>query len=165
MRTRYTERSVPGASMASMEHWLPLFSSTMEPILDYVPDAAVTLDSQAEKSRDSRFSQSPISTMRGRRSSRSRRRPTIPSTSALPPGMLFWTRAAWDDLLATRAGRDGYGIPFALAEGAGRCRCGGRGDQDFADARAKPDVNVFDALKSHIEELQKHEPALCRRRL
>ena len=48
-------------------------------------------------------------------------------------------------------------IPFALAEGQAGVDAEGRRGRDFADARAKPDVNVFDALKSHIEELQKHD--------
>jgi transcription-repair coupling factor (superfamily II helicase) len=46
-----------GRKHGGMEHWLPLFHSTMETILDYAPNAVVTLDPQAEESRDARFSQ------------------------------------------------------------------------------------------------------------
>jgi transcription-repair coupling factor (superfamily II helicase) len=144
-----------GRKHGGMEHWLPLFHSTMETILDYVPDAAVTLDPQAEESRDSRFSQI-ADFYHARKTLQSvEKKANNPVYKPLPPAMLFLDEASWDDLLAARA--VGQLVPFALAEGQAGVDAEGRRGRDFADARTKPDVNVFDALKSHIEELQKHD--------
>ena len=46
-----------GRKQAGMEHWLPLFHPEMETLLDYLPDAPVTLDHQAEEAREARLAQ------------------------------------------------------------------------------------------------------------
>ena len=44
-----------GRLYAGMEHWLPLYHERLETLLDYAPGAAVTLDYQADESRDARI--------------------------------------------------------------------------------------------------------------
>ena len=38
-----------------IEHWLPLFHESLETLLDYLPDAIVTLDHMVEEARDARL--------------------------------------------------------------------------------------------------------------
>ena len=112
-----------GRKHGGMEHWLPLFHSTMETILDYVPDAAVTLDPQAEELRDSRFSQI-ADFYHARKTLQSvEKKANNPVYKPLPPAMLFLDEASWDDLLAARA--VGQLTSFRAGGGAGWCRCGG----------------------------------------
>src|SRR3546814_7991386 len=51
-----------GRRQAGMEHWLPLFHAGMETLFDYLPNAIVTLDHQAEEARDTRLAQDRKST-------------------------------------------------------------------------------------------------------
>ncbi|EWY42093.1 transcription-repair coupling factor [Skermanella stibiiresistens SB22] len=149
------EAITAGRKYGGMEHWLPLFHSGMETILDYAPDAVVTLDPQAEESRDSRFAQI-ADFYHARKTLQSvEKKANNPVYKPLPSAMLYLDEDGWNDLLARRA--VGLLSPFAQAEGQAGVDAEGRRGRDFADARAKPDVNVFDALRSHIDELQKHD--------
>ncbi|WP_158045714.1 transcription-repair coupling factor [Skermanella pratensis] len=144
-----------GRKHGGMEHWLPLFHSGMETILDYVPEAVVTLDPQAEESRDSRFAQIADFYHARKTLQAVEKKANNPVYKPLPPAMLYLDEDGWNALLGARS--VGQLVPFALAEGQAGVDAGGRRGRDFADARAKPDVNVFDALRSHVEELQKHD--------
>src|SRR5437870_9494697 len=44
-----------GRRHAGMEHWLPLYYETLETLFDYLPQAAVTFDYQAEEARGHRL--------------------------------------------------------------------------------------------------------------
>jgi transcription-repair coupling factor (superfamily II helicase) len=44
-----------GRRYIGMEHWLPLYYESLETVFDYLPDAAVTLDHQAEDVRSDRL--------------------------------------------------------------------------------------------------------------
>ncbi|MDE2336938.1 MAG: transcription-repair coupling factor, partial [Alphaproteobacteria bacterium] len=44
-----------GRKYAGLEHWLPLYYDHLETLFDYVPEATVTLDNQAEQARDVRL--------------------------------------------------------------------------------------------------------------
>ena len=44
-----------GARRQGMEQWLPLFYERMETLFDYLPEAPVILDHQAEEARDARL--------------------------------------------------------------------------------------------------------------
>ncbi len=141
-----------GRLYAGLEHWLPLYHEGLETILDYVPGAGVVLDYQAEESREARlelirdFYNARIAHRKAEESSGASYRP-------LPPEMLYLTAAEWEDRLSDRA--VGLLSPFAALEDApGRIDAGGRKGRDFADARAQPGVNVFDALRAHVAGLQ-----------
>src|SRR3546814_14710427 len=61
----------------------------------------------------------------------------------------------WDRLLAERA--VAAFPPFGGPEkGAAALDAGGRRGRNFADARAKPDVNVFEELREHIAHLRQN---------
>jgi len=141
-----------GRLYAGIEHWLPLYHERMATLLDYLPGAAVTLDYQAEEARSARldliddFYSARLAYQKAEEASGAPYRP-------LPPEMLYLTAEEWDAALAARA--VGLLSPFAAPEGvAGTIDAGGRKGRDFADVRAQTGVNVFDALRGQIADLQ-----------
>jgi transcription-repair coupling factor (superfamily II helicase) len=142
-----------GRLYAGLEHWLPLYHERLGTLLDYAPGAAVTLDYQADESRDARialigdFYEARLAYRKAEEAMGAPYRP-------LPKEMLYLTTSEWDDLLSERA--VALLSPFDAPEGApGVIDAGGRRGRDFADARAQPDLNVFDVLRDHAAALQK----------
>ncbi|MEX1205468.1 MAG: transcription-repair coupling factor [Dongiaceae bacterium] len=142
-----------GRQYAGMEHWLPLFQARLETALDYLPGATVTLDHQAEAARDARletiadFYRARTELQRAESAGGTVYRP-------LPPERLYLDGAEWDALLATRL--SAVLSPFAAPEGAADCAdAGGRPGRDFAEARTRADVNLYDAVRAHIEAEQR----------
>lgn len=142
-----------GRRYGGVEHWMPLFHERLDTLFDYLPDAPVTLDEQAEAAADDRFAQ--ILDFHGSRKAFQavERKSNVPVYKPLPPSLLYLDRAAFDGILARRP--VGVLSPFAPAEGSDGFDADGRRGHDFADARARPDVNVFEAVKSHVAELQR----------
>jgi len=144
-----------GRKHAGMEHWLPLFHASMETLPDYVPGAMVTLDHQAEEARDSRLGQ--IAEFYDARrtfmaaGAQGGVQSGAPVYKPLPPDRLYLTGDEWESQLAPRA--VAQLSPFAPA-GEGAFDAGGRRGRDFADARAQPDVNPFDAVREHAGALR-----------
>ena len=139
-----------GRAHVGMEHWLPLFYERLDTILDYLPDAAVTFDHQAEQAIATRL-ETIQEFYDARRSLADADRATL--YMPVPPDTLFLDRAALDALLATRA--IGSFSPFKAPLGAGTVDAGGQPGRDFADARAHPEVNLFDAVREHIAAEQR----------
>ena len=140
------KRRVPG-----IEHWLPLFHERLETLFDYLPDATVSLDFQLEEGVAARLELI---------ADYYQARLTVASTDTVeegglryrpvPPERLFLDRAEWDKRLAERPVA-GF-TPFAAPESVAHViDAGGRLGRDFADVRARPDVNVFDAVREMIE--------------
>jgi transcription-repair coupling factor (superfamily II helicase) len=133
-----------GRRAAGMEHWLPLFFERLETLFDYLPQAAVTLDPHAGDAGEARFE-----TIGDYFAARQTRHPGEPPYHALPPERLYLGREEWGRLLGTRA--VGAFTHFAAPEHAeNTVDAGGRGGRDFADVRAHPDANVFDAVRDVI---------------
>ena len=143
-----------GRRHPGMEHWLPLFHGSLETLSDYLPDAIISLDPQAEEARDSRFAQ-VADFFDARKSLRQAERAagTAPY-KPLPPDRLYLDKTSWDLILGCHA--VAQLSPFAVPPGLkGQMDAGGRRGMDFAEARARPDLNVFDAVHEHIVELAK----------
>ncbi|MEX2632283.1 MAG: transcription-repair coupling factor [Tistlia sp.] len=120
-----------GRPHPGMEHWLPLFYPTLETLLDYLPEAAVTLDHQAEEVRDAR-----LETVEDFFEARSSIAGAAAAGGApyrpLKPERLYLSAAEWDERLG---GRPSVVFePFAGA-GANVEDAGGRHVRDFTDAR------------------------------
>jgi len=135
-----------GRRPAGIEHWLPLFFERLETLFDYLPGAAVTLDPHAGDSGEARFE-----TIADYFAAR-QQAPAVPGEPPyrpLAPDRLYLTRGEWEELLAPR-GVAAFS-PFAAPEHAEHTiDAGGRGGRDFADVRAQPDANVFDAVRDAI---------------
>ncbi|MBC7905825.1 MAG: transcription-repair coupling factor [Rhodospirillaceae bacterium] len=139
-----------GIKFTGMEHWLPLFHDGLDTLFAYVPEAVVVLDYQATEAREARHTL-VLEYYDARR--------TITGAGLaesgmvyhpIPPPKLYLDQAEWDRLLAIRPT---YALsPFGALEGVDKAvDVEGRAGRDFGDVRAQPGVNVYDALKEHVE--------------
>ena len=137
-----------GRRPIGVEHWLPLFHETMDTVLDYMPKAAkIVFDHQIEQARDSRFEM-----IRDYYDARADVADSALSGEApynpVDPALLYLDEEAWKNVL------DGYGIgqlsPFVAPEGDNVIDSEGRRCLDFAEARANPNANVYDAVRQYV---------------
>src|SRR5215472_10490482 len=139
-----------GHRYAGMEHWLPFYYETLETIFDYVPGAAVSLDHEVEEIRADRLA--GIADFYAARQSLLRNRETqssAPIYRPVPPEQLFLDDAEWGRRLGER--RVAQLSPFAAPPEAPLAHdAGGRRGRDFAEARANPNVNVFEAVRDAL---------------
>jgi transcription-repair coupling factor (superfamily II helicase) len=134
-----------GRRHPGMEHWVPLFHPTMENLLDYLPDAAVSLDHQSDEVLDSRLEMIADHAQARKAVPRDGEVPYRP----IPPDMLYLDRDGWEEMLS-------FGpllafTPFAKPDGAGGIDGGGRPGPVFAQSGGGPGVNVFDQLRGQAE--------------
>lgn len=143
-----------GRRFNGMEHWLPLFHDGLDTLFAYVPEAVVTLDHQALEARDSRL-EMVAEYYEARRSLSDQNmaeggfvyRP-------VPPEHLYLGGDEFERLLNARP--HGLFSPFAAPDvGSTAVDVGGLTGRDFADVRARPGENVYDALRQHIVGQQK----------
>src|SRR5262249_40465813 len=139
-----------GRRHAGMEHWLPLYYEALETLVDYLPGAAVTLDYQALDVRDTRLG--TIADFYAAR--RTIATPNAPTYRPVKPEQLFLDEAEWAAALARRA--VGELTPFAAPEGhAAAVDAGARPGRSFAEARANPKANLFEAVEAAIVDERK----------
>lgn len=151
-----------GQRHIGMEHWLPLYHDRLETLFDYLPDAAITLDHQADEATEARFDmiaeyyQARLDMMPTRRRGSAATGDTGAPYKPVPPDRLFLNRGEWAERLASRP--TVAFSPFAADEAAnGASDAGGRRMQDFAAARADPNVQLLDAVRDRLErEAAKH---------
>jgi transcription-repair coupling factor (superfamily II helicase) len=142
-----------GRKHPGMEHWLPLFHQSMESLLDYAPKALLSLDYQADESFHSRLAQvEDFYSSRADMMAAEKKAGNVPY-KPVPPGLLYFDLAGWTAMLHA------HGVvqlsPFTLPPGIkGQMDAGGTRGFDFAEARNRPDLNVFDALREHVATLR-----------
>jgi len=140
-----------------MEHWLPLFHERLETLFDYLPEAAVSFDHQAEEGMAARleviaeYYGARVEMLPANRREAQAAAASAPPYKPVPPEHMFLDSAAWVDRLA---GRPVLGFaPFALPTGtAGTVDAGGRQIRDFAASRARPDAQLFDDVRDRLAE-------------
>ncbi|WP_366556000.1 transcription-repair coupling factor [Aquibaculum sediminis] len=138
-----------GRPHPGMEHWLPLFHDGLETLFDYIGDAPITLDHQAEAVRDTRLEQ--IADFHQARVQLARADLAEGSAyNALPPEQLYLSKEEWEAQLSARAYAEF--TPFDLPEEAeGHADAGGRRAPDFAAERATSEGKAFEAVCAWIE--------------
>ncbi len=142
-----------GRRYIGMEHWLPLYYESLETLFDYLPEAAVTLDHEAEGVRRDRLEQ--VNDFYAARRDVSRAaRAASPPYRAVEPKQLFLDDGEWDALLKRR--HVGEFTPFAGEGRAPSVDAGAHPGRDFAEARASQSVNLFDAVRDHILDERDH---------
>lgn len=136
-----------GSRYPGQEHWLPLFHESLETLADYVPDAALTFDHNADEAVRQRFEQ--ISEhYEARREALEVATFGAPPYRPVPPEAMFLSGADWARLLA---GRDVFRLdPFDQAPAEGIVSWDGQPGRSFAPERKSEDINVFDAVVGHI---------------
>lgn len=150
-----------GRRPIGVEHWLSLFHDGMETVLDYLPQKAkIILDHQAEQARDSRlemitdYYQARVDMQDAKLSGEAPYNP-------IEPSLLYLDADDWTHLL------DGYGVgeftPFIAPPGHDSIDAQGRRCLDFAEARANPEANVYDAVRQYIvgEQNQKQRVVIA----
>ena len=144
-----------GHRYAGMEHWLPFYYETLETIFDYVSGAVVSLDHEVEEIRIDRLA--GIADFYAARQSLLRTKETqsaAPIYRPVPPDQLFLDDAEWTRRLGKR--RVAQLSPFAAPPEASLAYdAGGRRGRDFSEARANPNVNVFEAVRDALDAEQK----------
>ncbi len=137
-----------GRRHPGMEHWVSLFHTTMETLLDYLPDAAVSLDHQSEDVLTARLEMIADHYAARNAPPREGEVPYRP----LPPAQLYLDRAGWDALFAP--GSLTTFSPFAPADGAQGVDGGGRpgpiyaqGGGTLGGGAGGPGITVFDQFK------------------
>ena len=132
-----------------IEHWLPLFHESLESILDYVPDAVVTLDHLAEEARDAR-----LEMIAEYYAARRDREQTVSEDSVvyrpLEPDRLYATKQEWDLALG---GREVMAFSsFAVPPSDHAIDMGAREGRNFTAERAGTTGGLLDAVHQHLED-------------
>ncbi|MCW5750362.1 MAG: transcription-repair coupling factor, partial [Alphaproteobacteria bacterium] len=143
-----------GRKYIGMEHWLPLFHTSLETLFDYAPGAALTMDHLAEQARDERLA-AIADYYEARRAARGGGLGEAGSTyKPLPPDLMYLSATDWDGV--ARARPLAVFSPFKLPDGQPDAIDGGgvRG-RDFAPERTQPGSNVYDAVRAHVHDLKK----------
>jgi len=141
-----------GRRYGGFEHWLPLFHERLETLFDHLPGAVVTLDHQSEEAVVARIEQINES-FDSRTEFAGRKDSDGPVYRPLLPDRLYLTARDWRTRLTERA--IGILSPFAPPpEATNVLDLGGRPGPSFAQARTQTDVNVFDAVREHIDAEQ-----------
>ncbi|MDQ0468818.1 transcription-repair coupling factor [Labrys wisconsinensis] len=141
-----------GRRYPGFEHWLPLFHSRLDTLLDYLDGVPVALDALAEDAAGERLAQ--IKDYYDARHEGIGKSGEAVPYKPLPPDRLYLGPQEWrrrlDEAPLARF------TPFATPETAGRVivDCGGRQGRTFAAERAADEGNVFDAVVRHVRERQ-----------
>jgi transcription-repair coupling factor (superfamily II helicase) len=139
-----------GRKHIGLEHWLPLFHEQLETLFDYLPGAAVTFDAQVEEAITARLEQINEYYEARRALMKSSERDGSPY-KPLPPDRLYLTEADWRAALRPLA--VGAFSASPAPDGPDRVDEGGRPGHEFAEARVRPDINLFDAVRDHFAKL------------
>lgn len=141
-----------GRRPIGVDHWIALFHDKMETLFDLMPDAAVVLDHQIDLARDARLDLIAEYYTARVDVAGSTAAAGAPPYNPVPPEWLYLNAKDMDAALKFRAV---IGLtPFSEPEGEASVDLGGRSGRDFADARLRTDVNVFDAVGTRIAEEQ-----------
>jgi transcription-repair coupling factor (superfamily II helicase) len=129
-----------GRRHPGMEHWAPLFHPTMETLLDYLPDAAVSLDNLWEDVLGARLEMIADHYQARRIIPRDGEVPYRP----VPSERLYLDRSEWDEVLS-------YGplfafTPYSMADTITGIDAGGRPGVVFTQAGSHAAGTVFQQL-------------------
>ena len=137
-----------GRRYPGMEHWLPLFHTSLETLFDYLPGTPLALEHLAEDAAHERFTQ--IADYYDARRDALKDGVT-PPYKPLPADRLYLP----ENELQERLGASALAklTPFAVPE-AGVIDVGAKAGHNFAAERAAPNSNVFEAVTQHVLALQ-----------
>jgi transcription-repair coupling factor (superfamily II helicase) len=144
-----------GRKFLGQEHWLPLFHDGLATVLDYLPTASVSFDHDIEEAvavrqetiRDYYEARRMVDAASGGSAKLSLEESGI-VYHPVPPDLMFLDARAW---IAALRGRAPTAFrAYTAADLGGIEDAGGRPGRDFADVRARPNENVFEAFIAHV---------------
>ncbi|MCE9507894.1 MAG: transcription-repair coupling factor [Alphaproteobacteria bacterium] len=142
-----------GRKYAGMEHWLPLYYERLETLFDYVPEATVTLDHQAAQAGDMHMQQvmdlyqARITMLQAEQKEKDKPAQYRP----VPVDQLYLPQAEWLKTIGGYPAIDFSPFPPPPTGKDG----GGRKGRDFGDIRAQAGADLYEAIREHIEALNK----------
>ena len=142
-----------GRRYVGMEHWLPLFAETMETLFDHLADVPAVVDHLADEAVAERIDQIADHYKARRQAMETGEIGGGAPYKPLTSDRLYLDKPAWNSELRKRP--VARLTPFAQPDGATVIDIGGRVGRSFAAERTAGDVNVFDAVITHIAATQK----------
>jgi transcription-repair coupling factor (superfamily II helicase) len=138
-----------GRRFAGMEHWLPLYYERLDTLLDYLPGAPVVFDHLAHEAIEERHKLILDYYEARRQQAGSALKDAVPYKPT-PPELLYLTPDDVSALLADHLAAEL--TPFDTPDAGPRAvlHAGSRTGENFAEERADPNANVFDAAVRHI---------------
>lgn len=146
-----------GQKFPGMEHWLGLFHARLASLFDYVPGAPVVFDWQAEEAIKSRqqqvedFYSSRLSLYQANKrnkNSKNKGQQKAVVYKPVPTERLYFNKNELDGLLVSHA--VAQFSPFGPTDGG--VDASARRGRDFADARARQETDLYDALRAYADE-------------
>ncbi len=138
-----------GRRFAGMEHWLPFFHERLDTIFDYLPDAPVIFDHLAREALGERHDLILDYYEARRGGAEGALKGAVPY-KPVPPALLYLSP---EDVSAALPQRTSIELtPFDTPETSETrvFHAGSRHGKTFAEERADPSANVFDAVVNHI---------------
>ena len=138
-----------GRRFAGMEHWLPFYYERLDTLFDYLPGAPVVFDHLAYEAIDERHKLILDYYEARRQQAGSALKDAVPYKPT-PPDRIYLSpddvSAALSEHLAVEL------TPFDTPDAGPRkvLHAGSRAGNNFAEERADPNANVFDAAVKHI---------------
>ncbi|MCP1200733.1 transcription-repair coupling factor [Notoacmeibacter sp. MSK16QG-6] len=142
-----------GRRFAGMEHWLPLFYEGMDTVFDLLPEAMVVFDHLAAEALEEREKQI-VDHFESRKNSGAETAGQSAPYHPLPPGRLYMTLTEVEERCSARERIDLTPFDQPFTEGRRIAHGGARRGRNFAEERAQPDTNVFDAAVKHLATLR-----------
>ena len=153
-----------GRRFAGMEHWLPFFYERLDTLFDYLPDAPVVFDHLAREALAERHTLI-LDYYEARRQQAGRRAQGRRALQAVPPEPALSARRTRSPRRCPTARRSSSRPSTRRTPARARCLHAGRAaGRSFAEERADPNANVFDAVVKHIADGPRGEAAQGRRR-
>jgi transcription-repair coupling factor (superfamily II helicase) len=143
------EAVTAGRRYAGMEHWLPLLHETMQTIFDYAPEAAVSLDPQAEESFTARAAQIADFYQARLDLQKTEARTNTAVYKPLPPERLYLTSDERESILSRR--------PVLKLSAFGKVEAdvtsidgGGKRGRDFSDVRSTQSAELYAVIQDYM---------------
>jgi transcription-repair coupling factor (superfamily II helicase) len=142
-----------GRRFAGMEHWLPFFYEKLDTVFDFVPGAAVVFDHLAREALAERHTLILDYYEARKRGAEGALKDAVPY-KPVPPALLYLSP---DDVGGSLADRSAIELtPFDTPETSETrvYHAGSKHGRTFAEERADPNANVFDAVVKHISAVR-----------
>ena len=139
-----------GRRAAGMEHWLPLFHQRLETLFDYLDATPLAIEPLAEEAAHERLAQI-ADYYQARKEAIDQAGGGAPY-KPLPPDRLYLAEAEWRSRLEKPA--LARLSPYAAPDNANAIEIEARTGRNFVVERSEAGVNVFEALKRHVDTLQ-----------
>ncbi len=158
------ESVTAGRKFPGVEHWLGLFHAHLSTLFDYAPQAPVTFDAQAGEALASRsqqiedFYQARLALYQASKRGKKREQ-SVAAYKPVPVARLYLDGAALDEILSERA--VARFSPFAMVDAppsddgvSVNLDAHARRGRDFAEARGKPESDLYGAVQAYAREQQ-----------